>query len=109
VADFLLLVVAALVVAGIVFGVVAFALGRESGLSEPAPDGVSEPLPDHPLSADDLERARFDVVLRGYRMDQVDAVVSRAVNDLRQLQEYTESLEQELAALRRTPDTAERA
>jgi len=93
--------VAALVVAGVVFAVFAFATGREPGLSEPEPDGVFEPLPDHPLSADDLERARFDVVLRGYRMDQVDALVSRAVSDLRQLQEYADSLEGQLAAQRR--------
>ena len=92
---------AALVVAGVVFAVFAFATGREPGLSEPEPDGVFEPLPDHPLSADDLERARFDVVLRGYRMDQVDALVSRAVSDLRQLQEYADSLEGQLAAQRR--------
>lgn len=100
---------AALIVAGIVFGVVAFTLGRGPGLSEPQPDGVAEPLPDHPLSAEDLERARFDVVLRGYRMDQVDALVSRAVHDLRQLQEYNVALEEELATLRRTPDPAERS
>jgi len=94
---------AALVVAGIVFGVVSFALGRESGLSEPEPDGVAEPLPDHPLSADDLDRARFDVVLRGYRMDQVDALVNRVSSDLSQLQEYVDSLEGQLAAARGRP------
>lgn len=98
---------AALVVAAIVFGVVAFALGREPGLSEPQPDGVHEELPDHPLSADDLDQVTFDVVLRGYRMDQVEAVVTRAANDLRQAQEYADSLETELATLRR--QTADRA
>ncbi len=100
-ADFLLIVVAALVVAGIVFGVVAFALGREPGLSEPEPDSVAEALPAHPLSADDIDRVRFDVVVRGYRMDQVGALLDRVVGDLRHLQEYVDSLEGELAALRR--------
>ncbi len=96
--DFLLLVVAAFIAAGVVFAVFSFALGRTPGMADPEPDGVAEPLPDHPLGADDLDDVRFDVVLRGYRMDQVDAVVNRVANDLRQLQEQVESLESQLAA-----------
>ena len=105
-ADFLLIVVAAVVVAGIVFGIVAFALGREPGLSEPEPDSSSSPLPDHPLSADDVDQAKFDVVLRGYRMDQVGALIDRVVGDMRQQQDYIDSLEGELVALRRSAGSA---
>lgn len=104
-ADFLLIVVAALIVAGLVFGVVAFTLGREDGLSDLEPDTAEIELPeDRVLTAGDLERIRFDVVIRGYRMDQVDALVARATRDLRRLQERVDLLEQDVVELRKVPD-----
>ena len=34
-----------------------------------------------PVTADDLRRLRFPVVLRGYRMSEVDALVERLVRE----------------------------
>ena len=103
--DFLLIVVAAVVIAGLVFGVFAFAVGREAGLSDPEPDGSSlEPAPDRALTADDLAAARFDVTVRGYRMAQVDALLARAAEELQRSTERVDALEREVAELRRVPD-----
>jgi DivIVA domain-containing protein len=94
VADFILTVIAALVVAGLGFGLFTFISGRDPGLADPDPDGVSVPLPaDRLLTSADLESARFDVVLRGYRMDQVDALVAGAARTIREMEERLRDLE----------------
>ena len=46
------------------------------GLAEPDPRLPPVLLPDHVRPAD-IGRLRFSVALRGYRMDQVDAVLAR--------------------------------
>jgi DivIVA domain-containing protein len=61
----------------VVFAVAAVAAGRGDGMATVPPDRSPDPLPEGPLSADDLAAARFAVGLRGYRMDQVDAVLDR--------------------------------
>lgn len=58
-------------------GPVAGAAGAGGpGLSEPDPRLPPVLLPDHVRPAD-IGRLRFSVALRGYRMDQVDAVLAR--------------------------------
>lgn len=43
------------------------------------------PLPiDRPLEADDLRAISFTTAVRGYRMDQVDAVLARLTAELRE-------------------------
>jgi DivIVA domain-containing protein len=94
VADFILTVLAALVVGGIGFGLFSFVAGRDPGLAEPVPDGAGDDplsevpaeLADGPLTAGGLEASRFDVVIRGYRMDQVDALMARAARTIRELE-----------------------
>ncbi|MGH3717227.1 MAG: DivIVA domain-containing protein, partial [Micromonosporaceae bacterium] len=105
--DFLLLVVFALVVAAVVFGVAALVSGADPGLTPVEPDGVSRGLPGYrPLSEADLHAARFDTALRGYRMAQVDATLARAAYDIGFKQEMIEALLGEVTALRdgRTED-----
>jgi DivIVA domain-containing protein len=62
----------------ILVGVAIVASGR-AGAAQPAePDRAPLDLPaDRPLAAGDLARVRFSVGFRGYRMDQVDAVLDR--------------------------------
>ena len=99
-AQFLLLVVIALVVAAIVFGVAALILGMDPGLTAVVPEGESRGFPDdRPLREQDFANVRFDVVLRGYRMSQVDAALSRAAYDIGYKQELIETLEAEAQAL----------
>lgn len=85
-------------------GVVALLLGYVGGGMGRATTTLShEPLPEDELSDADLERLRFDVGLRGYRMSQVDGVVDRLRRELREKDE-------EIAVLRgdqpRDDDTA---
>jgi len=105
--DFLLLVVTALVVAALVFGVSALVTGGDPGLTPVEPEGASRGLPAHrPLTETDFGVARFDTALRGYRMSQVDAAMARAAYDIGFKQEMIETLRAEVAALRegRTED-----
>jgi DivIVA domain-containing protein len=97
----LLFIVVALVVAAIVFGVTVMLSGGDSGLTPVEPDGSAVPLPtDRPLGEDDLAGTRFDTVLRGYRMAQVDQALERAAYDIGYKGELISVLEAEVVALR---------
>ena len=65
----------------VIGGVVLLATGRVHG-SLPEPDPAPEPagldgVPLGELSADEIDQVRLDQALRGYRMDEVDALVDR--------------------------------
>jgi DivIVA domain-containing protein len=97
----LLVLVVVLVVGALVFGVVTLLGGDDPGLSTADPDGRSIPLPNHrSLTEDDLKNVRFDVGLRGYRMDQVDRMLRRTSYDLGYKDEMIAVLEAEVTALR---------
>ncbi|MFY1586930.1 DivIVA domain-containing protein [Micromonospora sp. WMMD734] len=102
----LLILVVALTVAAVVFGVTVLISGRD-GLAPAEPDGRAVPLPGgRPLRESDVGALRFDTALRGYRMDQVDQAVRRAGYDIGYKTELIGVLEAEIAALRegRTAD-----
>ena len=67
------------VVAVAVMGVVAVvATGRGGSMREVLPDRPDVLLPaEGPLTARDLREVRFTTALRGYRMEEVDALVDR--------------------------------
>lgn len=97
----LLLLVVALTVAAVVFGVVVLVTGRDPGLVPVEPDGRSVPLPgNRPLAESDIGVVRFDTALRGYRMDQVDQALRRAAYDIGYKAELIGVLEAEVDALR---------
>ncbi|MFD0787340.1 DivIVA domain-containing protein, partial [Micromonospora azadirachtae] len=103
----LLMLVVALTVAAVVFGVTALVTGRDPGLVPAEPGGRAVPLPgDRPLREADVEEIRFDTVLRGYQMAQVDRALRRAAYDIGYKSELIGVLEAEVAALRegRTAD-----
>ncbi len=87
---FVLMVV---VVAVVVFGITAVAAGQGGTLALTA--GDPRPLADHegPVVAADLDGLRFPVVLRGYRMDAVDAVLDRLGTELAARDERIAELE----------------
>lgn len=63
------------VLVGLVLGVVAtVAAGRVGHLPEPERGGAVRPDPAS-LDAEQLRRARFSLAFRGYRMDEVDALL----------------------------------
>ncbi|MEV6689923.1 DivIVA domain-containing protein [Micromonospora sp. NPDC051196] len=97
----LLLLVVAVTVAAVVFGVTSLATGRDPGLVATEADGRSVPLPgDRPLRESDVGEARFDTALRGYRMTQVDQAMRRAAYDIGYKTELIGVLEAEVTALR---------
>jgi DivIVA domain-containing protein len=99
--DLLLTLAVALVLGLIVFGAAAFTLGRAPGLEPASPDAAPHDLPRHrPMGPGDLGAVRFDVVLRGYRMDQVDAVLERVGDELGMRDAELLALQEELRLLR---------
>jgi DivIVA domain-containing protein len=103
----LLVLVVALTVAAVVFGVTVLVSGRDPGLVPAEPDGRAVPLPGaRPLRESDVGEVRFDTALRGYRMAQVDQAMRRAAYDIGYKTELIGVLEAEVTALRegRTAD-----
>src|SRR5688572_17234858 len=95
-----LVLVIALVVGALIFGVLALLSGDDPGLVPAEPDHAL-PLPaSRPLTETDLGGLRFDVALRGYRMAQVDRALRRAAYDIGYKDEMIAVLEAEVAALR---------
>jgi DivIVA domain-containing protein len=103
----LLLLVVALTVAAVVFGVTVLVTGNDPGLVPAEPDGRAVPLPGtRPLLESDVADVRFDTTVRGYRMTQVDQAMRRAAYDIGYKDELIGVLEAEVIALRegRTAD-----
>jgi DivIVA domain-containing protein len=97
----LLPLIGVLVVVAVGFGVAVLLSGRDPGLEPAEPDGRAVPLPgSRPLAESDVEGLRFDTVLRGYRMAQVDAALRRAAYDIGYKEELIRVLEAEVDALR---------
>jgi len=76
------LVLAVLLLAGLLFGVAAVAVGHGSPLSETAPDRRSPVLPPDRVAPPDIDAVRFSMALRGYRMDEVDEVLDRLSTEI---------------------------
>ncbi|SDT24979.1 DivIVA domain-containing protein [Actinopolymorpha singaporensis] len=86
----------------------AVAVGRGGAMARAYPDRREVRLPaDRPVSASDLDDLRFSVVLRGYRMDEVDDVIARIGRDLAEREERVAVREREVAEREsRQPDRA---
>ncbi|MEU8212749.1 DivIVA domain-containing protein [Micromonospora sp. NPDC049044] len=97
----LLLLVVALTVAAVIFGVTVLVSGRDPGLVAAEPDSQAVALPgSRPLRESDVGAVRFDTGLRGYRMAQVDQAMRRAAYDIGYKSELIGVLEAEVTALR---------
>lgn len=90
----LIYVFALLVVGGLLFLAASFAFGRDEEMAPALPEGTPVELPDdRPATGADLRALRLAVVLRGYRMEEVDWVLDR-------LAEQVDSRDREIARLR---------
>lgn len=67
------------------------------GVPEPVTTESHEPLPRVGVRPADLTGVRFDQVLRGYRMEQVDDVLDRVAEELRDRDAEIARLRGELA------------
>jgi DivIVA domain-containing protein len=87
-------IIALLVVGGLLFLAASYAFGRGEEMAPALPDGTPVELPDGRLAdGDDLRALRLSVVLRGYRMDEVDWLLDR-------LSEQVDTRDREIARLR---------
>ena len=83
-----------LLVGGLLFLVASFTFGRGEEMVPALPDGTPVELPDDRLAdGDDVRAVRLSVVLRGYRMDEVDWLLDR-------LAEQVEARDREIGRLR---------
>jgi hypothetical protein len=99
--NILLLLVLAVTVGAVVFGVMTLVTGGDPGLRPAETDSRARPLPsDRPLVEGDIGRVTFDTTWRGYRMDQIDQTLRRLAYDIGYKSELIEVLEAEIVALR---------
>lgn len=86
-----------LLVAAVVFLLAAMVFGRGEELA-PLPPGASPTrLPASDLTGADIGQVRFQLVLRGYKMSEVDWVMQRIGNEVDELRAKVAELERELA------------
>ncbi|MFJ8945505.1 DivIVA domain-containing protein [Streptomyces sp. NPDC102395] len=100
---FFLVVALAVVVAAVTLAVVGG--GEGDG---PLPDAVAQRLrdplpPDRPVQRADVDRLRFPLAARGYRMAEVDDVLNRLGAELAERDDRIAELESALSAAR-TPE-----
>ncbi|MDG9716456.1 DivIVA domain-containing protein [Streptomyces sp. DH24] len=97
---FLFLIVAlAVVVSGVTLAVVGG--GERAPLPDAAPERLQDHLPpDRPLGRADVERLRFPLAVRGYRMADVDDALGRLGAELAERDARIADLESALAGAR---------
>ena len=79
----MLFAVAIIVTVAIVFAVGALAVDHLDRMSPAVADApIPQVLPNYALSAKDVRSARFSLALRGYRMAEVDVMLSRLAEEL---------------------------
>ncbi|MEV0093594.1 hypothetical protein [Streptomyces sp. NPDC050738] len=103
-----LLIAMVVVVAAVTLAVVGGSDGGSDGdgavLPEVAPERLVDPLPEHrPVDRADIEELRLPMVARGYRMADVDDVLSRLGAELAERDARIAELESALAGAHRTP------
>lgn len=102
------LVLILIALAGIA-AVAAVATGRiGGGLDEPTTSRPDQGLPDSPLEPRDVDRLRFSLGLRGYRMQEVDHALERLREELVRRDAELADCGHELRELRQRLAPAER-
>ena len=67
----------------VIGGIAVVAAGRGVGLQDVEPDrSLAGSLPEGDVDRAEVDGLRFTLALRGYRMDEVDAVLDRLVDEL---------------------------
>lgn len=89
----LIYLIVAAVVAAVVFLSASLVFGRGEELAALPPDATPTGLPEGPIAGDDVRAVRFSLVLRGYRMSEVDWTLRRAAAELDALRARVAELE----------------
>jgi DivIVA domain-containing protein len=66
----------------VLFAAAVVATRSDPLLADAGPDRPALVLPDGPMTADDVAAVRLSTAVRGYRMDEVDAVLARLADEL---------------------------
>jgi DivIVA domain-containing protein len=100
---YLLVVVA---VAAAVFGLASAVFGRGEEMAPLAPGATPTRLPVGDVDGDDVRALRFQQVVRGYKMAEVDWVLDRLASDLDRVTAERDGLRERVAELEARSDTA---
>jgi DivIVA domain-containing protein len=77
------LVVEIVLAAIVVLAVAVISVGYGGSMTEASPDWPGHPLPpDRAVRAADVQRARFSLAVRGYRMSEVDDALDRLAHEI---------------------------
>lgn len=90
------------VVAGLVFVLAAAVFGRGEELAPLAPDATPTRLPSREVTGDDVRELRFQQVLRGYRMAEVDWALDRLAGEVDRLRNDRLEMADRVAGLEAT-------
>jgi DivIVA domain-containing protein len=102
----LIYLVVMILVAAVVFLLAAVVFGRGEELPALPPGASPTRLPSSGITADDLRAVRFQLVLRGYKMSEVDWVLRRVGGELEELRAEVAELRERLAAAEPEPESS---
>jgi DivIVA domain-containing protein len=97
----------ALIVVLLIGAVAVVASGRWGAMSEAYDDRPDVLVPArHVLTADDIESSRFAIGVRGYRMDEVDALLERVAREVAERDRLIADLERAVTPILHGPEGA---
>jgi DivIVA domain-containing protein len=103
----LIYLVVMLLVAAVVFLLAAVVFGRGEELAPLPPGSSPTRLPAEDITGEDLAEVRFQMVLRGYKMSEVDWVMRRLGAELDGLRARVAELEQREQERESSPEGAQ--
>lgn len=103
----LIYLVVMLLVAAVVFLLAAVVFGRGEELAPLPPGSSPTRLPAEDITGEDLREVRFQLVLRGYKMSEVDWVLRRLGVELDELRGRVAELEQREQERETAPESAQ--
>jgi DivIVA domain-containing protein len=92
----LIYLVVMVLVAAVVFLIASVVFGRGEELPALPPGASPTRLPASGITSDDLRTVRFQLVVRGYKMSEVDWVLRRAGSELDELRTEVAQLRERL-------------
>jgi DivIVA domain-containing protein len=93
----LIYLVVMMLVAAVVFLLASVVFGRGEELPALPPGASPTRLPSSGISAEDVRNVRFQLVVRGYKMSEVDWVLRRLGSELEDLRAEVDELRERVA------------
>ena len=93
----LIYLVVMILVAAVVFLLASVVFGRGEELPALPPGASPTRLPSSGITAEDIRNVRFQLVVRGYKMSEVDWVLRRLGGELEDLRAEVDELRERLA------------